>query len=135
MRTAEAVEAYRLAPDPWCGWSRVTDHAPGRLRVVLWLLDGTDYAGWHRVPGDVLLSVEDGGACAASRSADGFAADAVHLGAAPGLARWARIPEGAAMTLQPVGAWSLLRATYVPDAELTARGVLPDDWFPGRGWP
>ena len=133
MRTAEAVEAYRLAPDPWTGWSRQTDHVAGRLRAFLWLIGGTDFAGWHRVPADALVGHEAGGACALSRSPDGVAADAAHLGERA--ARWARVPEGAAMTLEPVGAWSLLRVTYVPDAGLTARDVLPDEWFPGRGWP
>ena len=136
MRTAaEAAEAFRLAPDPIVGWSRQTDHAPGRLRAALFLLDATAFAGWHRVPADVIVTHEDGGACALSRSPDGVAADAVHLGASPGLARWARVPEGHMMAMEPVGAWSLLRLTYVPDAKLTDRAMAPDDWFPGGGMP
>lgn len=131
MRTAEeAAEAYRLAPDPVQGWSRQTDHVPGRLRAFLYLLSGTDFAGWHRVPAEVIWTYEDGGACALSRSPDGAKADAVHLGKAASLARWMRVPEGHYQALEPMGAWSLLRATYVPDAKLTDRVMMPDDWFP-----
>ena len=131
----EAAEAYRLAPDPDVGWSRQTDHVPGRLRAFLLLLDAAGFAPWHRVHAEVVWTHEDGGACALSRSADGVSADAVHLGVTPGLARWARVPEGHAQALEPLGAWSLLRATYVPDARLTDRQAMPDDWFPGRGMP
>ena len=131
MRTAEeAAEAYRLSPDPVQGWSRQTDHVPGRLRAFLYLLSGTDFAGWHRVPAEPVWTHEDGGACALSRSPDGVTADAVHLGASSGLARWTRVPEGHYQALEPMGAWSLLRATYVPDAKLTDRDLMPDDWFP-----
>ena len=136
MRTAEeAAEAYRLSPDPHEGWSRQTDHAPGRLRAFLYLLGAGSFAAWHRLPADVIWTHEDGGACALSRSPDGMAADAVHLGTAPGLKRWARVPEGHFQALEPLGAWTLLRATYVPDARLTDRALTPEDWFPGRGAP
>ena len=134
MAGIEAVaDAFRLAPDPHEGWSRQTDHVPGRLRAFLYLLEAGGFAAWHRMPADVIWTWEDGGACALSRSPDGQAADAVHLGGTSGLARWARVPEGHYQSLEPLGAWSLLRATYVPDAALTDRELTPEDWFPGQG--
>lgn len=83
------------------------------------------------MPAETIWTHEDGGSAAVSRSADGIRADAVHLGTAPGLYRWTRVADGSFQTIEPLGAWTLLRGTLVPDAALTDRALSPEDWFPG----
>jgi predicted cupin superfamily sugar epimerase len=135
LTDADALAArLGLAPDPFDGFSRVTEHAEGRFRSFLLLLPGTVFSPWAFVPADTLWVHEDGAACALSRSADGIAADAVHLGPDPGQARSAFVREGTAQTIEPLGAWTLLRGTFMPDATLAQRAPLPEDWFPGRGF-
>ncbi|MBB4658284.1 cupin domain-containing protein [Parvularcula dongshanensis] len=133
MTPAEVAERHRLTEHPYEGWFRQTDHAEGRFRSFLYLLPAGVFAPWHRVPADVLWSYEDGGPLAVSTSPDGMQVGAAKLGPGAGFARSSWVRQGAYQTLEPVGEWTLLRGTLVPDVTMADREVTPDAWYPGGG--
>lgn len=130
MSVADLIAEHRLEPHPFEGWWRQTRLLPGKERAGLHLLSGLDEVPWHGIGAEVSYTLLAGGPVSVSTSPDGQRA-AAHRLVRP--ADQVRLAEGALHALSCLGPFALLEVTLRPDLPLTARHLMPDDWYPQPG--
>lgn len=126
---AAAIAQHDLAPHPFEGFFRETEHEAGVARQLLWLLPGDAFVPWHALPAQADWALRDGAPVTLSLSEDGqyAAATTLHAGR-PAVSAAA----GTFLTLASVGSWSLFKLRLMPDISVSTRDHCPDDWVPGR---
>ncbi|MEO1657357.1 MAG: hypothetical protein AAFR65_06515 [Pseudomonadota bacterium] len=103
---------------------------PGESRTVLQALHGAEEAAWHKIDVKALYRLHEGGPLVVSVSPDDRYADCHRL-VMPG--QKVEVEAQAARTLTCLGAYVFFAITLTPDAGLTDRSLMPDDWYPPGG--
>ena len=120
-RAEDAAARHGLRLDPVIGWSR---EAPGG---VLQLVEGGRELHWHVVPASARWQVIEGAMGVVSyQLPDGrIGAARLPVGTAS-----PNLPQATQQSADSLGAWTLFRVIYEPEAGIGARVFAPDDWFP-----
>lgn len=133
-----------LAPHPEGGWFRrvwtaeaVTDEATGRRAgsAVHYLMEQGDVSAWHRVTdAEELWCHLRGAPVELRRSPDGFGEEVAVLGSNDSAAAVA-VPPGCWQSARPLGGWSLVLCTVVPEFVFESFELATPCWEPGAGPP
>lgn len=123
----DLIAEHRLEPHPFEGYWRETGHERGLWREGLQLLKAVDEASWHGIEAEVSYTLVEGGPVAISLSANRTTAYG-HKLLAPGDA--VKVGPGVLRAISCLGAFALMRLRVEPDAALTDRQLMPDDWYP-----
>lgn len=127
MTLEEIIAARRLVPHPFEGYWRETAHVGGSHRMGEQLLCATDEAGWHSYEAEITYRLEVGGPVAITLSHDGVSAYGQRL-LTPG--DTLQVASGVLRTVSCLGRHAILVITFAPDAALTDRQFMPDNWYP-----
>ena len=126
-----AIARLGLAPHPFEGWFKETDHQRGQSRNFHLLIAAGTHVPWHRLPAQVVWQYKEGDPLGLSQSSDGVTADGIRLGP-QGEAKWL-VPANTYQTLETMGRWTVLEASLTPDIPISERIHCRENWFPGAG--